>query len=38
MTQVFPPTRPKRARPIRAKRILAALVAGAGVAEIASAN
>ena len=38
MTQVFPPTRPKRARPIRAKRILAALVAGAGVAEIASAE
>ncbi len=38
MTQSYLPARPKPTRSSRAKRILASLVAGAGVAEIATAE
>jgi len=38
MTDANPPARPKRARPSRAKRILASLIAGAAVDEIRAAE
>jgi hypothetical protein len=34
MTDANPSTRPKRSRPTRAQRVLASLIAGAGVADI----